>query len=223
MLLGSESSKRLARSSVAVFGLGGVGGGAVEALARAGIGELHLIDMEVFTESNLNRQLLSTRDTIGKAKVDVAKQRILSINPDAKVYTYPLVFGPESQRPDFFCFDFVIDAIDSISGKVEIIRRCAEAEIPMISCMGCGNRMDPSQLYVTDLFKTEYDPLAKIMRKRCRDMGIKHLRVVASKEMPMPAAQPEEGVHVPGSTPFVPPVAGFLLAKEAVAVLLNND
>lgn len=223
MLLGAESSRTLGASSVALFGLGGVGGGALEALARAGIGEFHLIDADSFVESNLNRQLLATRNTLGMKKVDAAKDRVLSINPDAKIYTYPIFFGPDSEGIDFSRFDFVIDAIDSVSGKLEIIKRCSAAGIPMVSCMGCGNRLDPSKLHITDLFKTEYDPLAKVIRKKCREFGIKHLRVVASSEMALrPVNEEGESSRTPGSTPFVPPAAGFLLAQEAVSVLLGR-
>ena len=224
MLLGEDSSKKLAASSVALFGLGGVGGGALEALARAGIGEFHLIDADVFSDSNLNRQLLATRNTLGMKKVDAAKDRVLSINPDAKVYTYPIFFGPDSEGIDFSCFDFVIDAIDSVSGKLEIIKRCSELGIPMVSCMGCGNRLDPSKLHITDLFKTEYDPLAKAIRKKCREFGIKHLRVVASNETALHPVDAEgKPSRIPGSTTFVPPAAGFLLAQEAVSVLLAKE
>lgn len=227
MLLGEESTAILASSSVALFGLGGVGGGALEALARSGIGEFHLIDGDVFSESNLNRQLLATVDSIGKSKVEVGRQRILSINPNAKVFTYPVFYLPEKDNGvDFSKFDFVIDAIDTIAAKIDIIRICHELNVPMVSCMGCGNRFDPSKLHVTDLFATTYDPLAKVMRKKCKDLGIKSLRVVASTEPPSKPlfnAEPSSlRRDTPGSTPFVPPVAGYLLAQEAVMRILKK-
>jgi tRNA A37 threonylcarbamoyladenosine dehydratase len=229
MLLGSACLEKLAHSSVAIFGLGGVGGASVEALARAGVGEFHLIDPDEFNLSNLNRQILSSRKTIGRPKVEVAKERILDINPDAKVFTYPVFYLPdEDGGVDFSRFDYVIDAIDTVTAKVEIIRRCNELGIGIISCMGCGNRLDPSKLAVTDLFKTEGDPLSKVMRQKCRALGIKKLKVVYSTEEPLtPAFKIESDSptrrDVPGSTPFVPPVAGYLLAKEAVLDLTGFD
>ena len=228
MLIGQDAIKKLASSSVALFGLGGVGGAALEALARAGVGTFHLVDPDSFNTSNLNRQILATRDTIGVKKVEVARARVLAINPNAKVYVYPIFYLPHQDTSlDFHDFDFVIDAIDTVSAKVDIIRRCHDLGIPMVSCMGCGNRMDPSKLSLTDLFKTEGDPLSKVLRQKCRGLGINHLRVVYSTEPPMtPLFHIESDSptrrDVPGSLPFVPPAAGFLLAKEAVCVLLKS-
>lgn len=226
MLLGAEALRKLSSARVAIFGLGGVGGGALEALARMGIGEFHLIDPDDFNESNLNRQILSTRSALGKKKVDVAKERVLSINPEAKVFTYPCFFLPEDTTIDFSQFDFVIDAIDTVKAKVGIIARCKELGIPMVSCMGCGNRLDPSKLRVTDLFKTENDPLAKVMRKKCRELGVKHLPVVYSIEEPLtPRFKVESDSpvrrDVPGSCALVPPVAGYLLAHYAVTQIIG--
>ena len=229
MLLGEDALNRLSRSRVAVFGLGGVGGAALEALVRMGVGELHLIDADAFNESNLNRQILSTRENLGQPKVEVAKNRVLSIDPEAKVFLYPLFYLPgEDNGIPFDAFDFVVDAIDTVSAKADIIRVCHEKGIPMVSCMGCGNRMDPSSLRLVDLFKTENDPLAKIMRKKCRELGVKALPVVYSIE---PSMKPKFQVDsdsptrrdVPGSTALVPPVAGYFLAYQAVKMLLEKQ
>ncbi|MCR5349095.1 MAG: tRNA threonylcarbamoyladenosine dehydratase [Bacilli bacterium] len=229
MVLGEEAIVKLSSARVAVFGLGGVGGAAMEALVRAGVGELHLIDPDTFNESNLNRQILSSVDTLGKKKTDVAKARALAINPIIHVYTYPIFFLPdhESELP-FDQFDFVIDAIDTLSAKVAIALECKQRGIPMIACLGCGNRINPSALKVTDLFKTEGDPLAKAMRKACREKGIDRLPVVFSTEAPIPPLFKIESDSptrrdVPGSTPFVPPVAGYLLAQYAVMRLIGFD
>ncbi len=228
LLLGEESTSLLASKHVALFGLGGVGGAALEALARSGIGEFTLVDADTFVSSNLNRQLLATQQTLGKDKVEVGKERILSINPDAVVHTVKAFVLPENVSSlTFASFDFVIDAIDTISAKMAIIIECSKTNVPVISCMGCGNRLDPSKLRVCDLFDTSYDPLAKVMRKKCRDAGIASLPVVTSLEeaaVPLKRIQAEGPTRrdVPGSTPFVPPVAGYLLAQYAVLALLKQ-
>ena len=228
MLLGKPALEKLSSCSVAVFGLGGVGGSAVEALARLGIGEFHLIDPDTFNETNMNRQLLATNETLGKKKVEVAKNRILSINPDAKVHCYDEFFLPNKETNlDFSRFDFVVDAIDTISAKLEIIRRCAELHIPMASSLGMGNRMDPGQVKSGDLFETTHDPLAKALRKGCREMGVTSLRVVYSLEPPLEpkfrlASDGPSRRDVPGSLALVPPVAGYLLAHEALKALLGD-
>ncbi len=227
MLLGKEATESLANKTVAVFGLGGVGGAAFEALVRMGVGHIHVIDADRFNVSNLNRQILSTREQIGRLKVDVAEERAKAINPDIEIAKHPLFYLPETAGEiPFGDFDFVIDAIDTVSAKVDIIRVCKEKNIPMVSCLGCGNRLDPSKLFLTDLFKTHGDPLAKVLRKKCRDMGISSLRVVCSSEEPL---EPKFKVEsdsptrrdVPGSAAFVPPAAGYLLAYEAVRVMMN--
>lgn len=229
MVFGSEALERLSHARVAVFGLGGVGGACVEALARAGVGEFHLIDPDAFNESNLNRQCLSSRDVLGELKTEVAKRRILSINPNAKVCTYPMFFLPEKEDEiPFSSFDYVVDAIDTLSAKLCIAKKCHELGIKEISCMGCGNRIDPTKLRVSDLFKTENDPLAKAMRKGCRERGIPHLRVVWSIETPIKtkftvASDSPTRRDVPGSTPFVPPAAGILLAQRVVLDLTGFD
>ena len=229
MLIGEESVARLHKARVMVFGLGGVGGNAVEALARAGIGEFDLIDADSFAKSNLNRQTLSSLPNIGRKKVDVAEERIKSINPSAIVHKHAHFYLPEDPGDiEIEKADFVIDAIDTVSAKMDIIIKCYSLGIPMVSALGCGNRLDPSKLVIADIHKTELDPLAKVIRKNCRDAGIKSLRVVYSTETPIKPMTPalEEGGPrraIPGSSPFVPPAAGILLAYEAVTTLLNKE
>lgn len=227
MLLGEKALKILAGSTVAVFGLGGVGGACFEALVRSGVGTLHLIDNDCFSESNLNRQILSSQENLGRQKVDVAEERARSINPNVRIVKHPLFVLPENMASiPFDSFDFVVDAIDTVSAKVSIIEICHRLGIPMVSCLGCGNRLDPSKLLLTDLYKTQGDPLAKVLRKKCRDLGVTSLRVVCSSEEPIrPKFKIESDSptrrDVPGSAPFVPPAAGYLLAYEAVRVLLD--
>ena len=228
MLLGEENLEKLSRRSVAIFGLGGVGGGALEALARAGVGEFHLVDADTFNESNLNRQLLATHETIGRRKVEVARDRILSINPDARVYLYPVFYLPGETSLPFDAFDFVIDAIDTVAAKTALAEECFKRGIPEVMCLGMGNRFDPSKIKIGDLYETAGDPLAKMMRKKCRELGIKKLKVAYSTEEPMePLFKIESDSptrrDVPGSLPFVPPVAGYLLAHEAIRVLLSSS
>ena len=228
MLLGADKIERLTNASVAIFGLGGVGGGALEALARLGIGEFHLIDNDEFALSNLNRQILSTRENIGVKKVEAAKARVLAINPEAKVFIYPLFYLPDQNEDiDFSLFDFVVDCIDTVSAKKDIIKKCHERNIGIVSVMGCGNRLDPRKLTTCDIFETQGDPLSKIMRKACREMGIAALRVVYSTEEPLTPLFKEESSSptrrdVPGSISLVPPVAGYLAAYEAMQYLTKN-
>lgn len=228
MLLGEEKLEKLFAASVAVFGLGGVGGGAIEALARAGVGTFHLVDADTFSPSNINRQILATHETLGKDKVEVAKERILAINPAAKIFAYKTFYLPGDTTIPFDAFDYVIDAIDTVSAKVDIAAECHKRNIPEVMCLGMGNRMDPGKIRVGDLFETAGDPLAKVMRKKCRELGIASLRVVYSTEEPMePLFKIESDSptrrDVPGSLPFVPPVAGYRLAFEAVRYLLDKE
>ena len=226
-LLGSQAMEKLAKTRVAIFGLGGVGGNAFEALVRMGIGEFDLIDFDVFSVTNLNRQLLATSDAIGEKKTEIAKKRALSINPNVNIHVHDLLYLPEKENDlDFAKFDYVIDAIDTVEGKIGLILECQRLGIPVISCMGCGNRIDPSKLKVGDIHKTEMDPLAKVMRSRCRKEGIKKLKVVYSLEKPLVPVTPIEGEaggkkNPPGSTSLVPPVAGILLASEVIKDLLS--
>ena len=220
--------EKLSSSRVAVFGLGGVGGNAFEALVRMGIGEFDIIDFDTFSPSNLNRQLLATVDAIGRKKTEIARLRALSINPDVKINVHDLLYLPGKDNDlDFSKYDYVIDAIDTVEGKIGIILECQRLGVPVISCMGCGNRLDPSKLRVADIHKTEMDPLAKIMRSRCRKEGIKKLKVVYSIEQPLTPVTPIEGEaggkkNPPGSTSLVPPAAGILLAHEVVKDLLER-
>ena len=223
MLLGESAIEKLNNARVAIFGLGGVGGYALEALARSGIGTLHLIDSDTLSISNINRQILATHESVGALKVDAAKARVLSINPDCQVFTYPIFFTPETADAlDFSQFDYVIDAIDTVTGKLCLIEKAADAGISVISCMGTGNRLDASALRVMDISKTTNCGLARVMRKELRKRGINHLKVVCSLEEPLtPVGAEEEAAalgkrQIPGSTAFVPGAAGLLLAGEVI-------
>lgn len=183
LLLGAEAMTKLHDSRVAVFGVGGVGGYTVEALARSGVGALDLIDDDKVCLTNLNRQIIATRKTVGRFKVDVAEERVHDIDPDIKVTTYKTFFGPETQDSfDFSQFDYVVDAIDTVTGKIALVMKCKEAGVPIICSMGAGNKMDPTRFEVTDIYKTSVCPLAKVMRTECRKRRIKHLKVVYSRE-----------------------------------------
>ena len=223
MLLGESAIEKLNNARVAIFGLGGVGGYALEALCRSGIGTLHLIDSDTLSISNLNRQILATHDTVGMLKVEAARARVRAINPDCRVFTYPIFFTPETADAlDFSQFDYVIDAIDTVTGKLCLIEKAADAGIPVISCMGTGNRLDASALRVMDISKTSNCGLARVMRKELRKRGINHLKVVCSLEEPLtPMGGVEEAValgkrQIPGSNAFVPGAAGLLLAGEVI-------
>lgn len=236
LLFGRESMEKLSRCRVAVFGIGGVGGYTVEALARSGIGALDLIDDDKICLTNLNRQLHATRKTVGMYKVDVAAQRIAEINPDAQVRTYKTFFMPDTaEQFDFTQYDYVVDAIDTVTGKVALVEAANAARTPIISSMGAGNKLDPTAFEVADIYQTSVCPLAKVMRKELRDRGIPALKVVYSKE---PAMKPIEDMsiscrahcicppgtarkctqrrQVPGSNAFVPSVAGLIIAGEVV-------
>lgn len=248
LLLGAPSVEKLAASKVAVFGVGGVGGYVVEALARSGIGAFLLVDNDRVSLSNLNRQIVATRDTLGLYKVDAAKDRILSINPDAEVEVKKCFFLPENASDiDFAGFDYVVDAVDTVTAKLQIVMSAKEAGVPVISSMGAGNKLDPTKFEVTDVFKTEMDPLAKVMRRELKKRGIHSLKVVYSKEKPVsPVPVLEESAEqndslnassaeisgektirgarrqTPGSTAFVPAAAGLIIAAEVVKDLTRN-
>ena len=213
---------RLSRARVAVFGIGGVGGYTVEALARSGIGALDLFDNDTVCLSNLNRQIIATHRTIGMYKTDAAKERILSINPDARVFAHTMFFMPETaDQIDFSQFDYVVDAIDTVAGKIELAVRSYAAHVPIISSMGAGNKKNASAFEVADIYKTSVCPLARVMRRELRARGIPSLKVVYSKEIPikpLPACEdlPQGRRSIPGSTAFVPSVAGLILAGEVV-------
>ena len=214
-IMGSEALCRLAEAHVAVFGLGGVGGHAAEALARAGVGALSLIDMDTVDETNLNRQLVALRSTIGRNKTDVLAERIADIDPDCRVTKYTMFYLPETADAiDISRFDYVIDAVDTVAAKICLVEKSREAGVPIICSMGTGNRLDPSKLMVTDIGRTSGDPLAKAVRVELRKRGIEHLPVVFSEELPV-----KTGTRAPGSAPFVPAAAGLLLASHVVREL----
>lgn len=220
LLLGADGMEKLKNARVAVFGIGGVGGHAFEALVRSGVGTIDIFDNDTVALTNLNRQIIATRETLGKSKVDVAKERALSINPNVTINAHNCFFMPETADEfDFTNYDYVIDAIDTVKGKIEIIMRADKANVPVISCMGAGNKLDPTKFEVTDIYKTSVCPLARTMRYELRRRGIKKLKVVYSREEPIkPAESSEQTVRrsVPGSTAFVPAVAGLIAAGEAV-------
>ena len=217
MLLGEEGLARLGAARVAVFGVGGVGGHAVEALARSGVGALDLIDNDVVAPSNLNRQIVALHSTIGRYKVDVAAERIHDINPDCRVTAHRLFFTPETAAQfDFAQYDYVVDAIDTVTGIVQLIVSAKAAGTPIICAMGAGNKLDPTRFEVADIHQTEVCPLARVMSRECRRRGIRGVKVVYSREEPVQTAAPAEGKPVPGSTAFVPAVAGMVLAGEVV-------
>ena len=220
LLLGSQALAKLAAARVAVFGIGGVGGYAVEALVRSGIGALDLIDSDKVDMTNLNRQILATHKTVGQYKVDVAAERIKEINPDCKVKTYKMFFLPETATQfDFKQYDYVIDAIDTVSGKIGLVMAANAAGVPIISAMGAGNKLDASAFEVADIYKTSVCPLAHVMRKELKKRGIKKLKVVYSKEPPLqPAEKVADGARrqIPASIAFVPAAAGMILAGEVI-------
>ena len=221
MLLGEAAMDVLRRSRVAVFGVGGVGGYVVEALARSGIGSLDLIDNDTVALSNLNRQIIAARSTIGEYKVDAAKKRVLDINPECTVRVYQTFFLPETEDEfDFAQYDYVVDAIDTVKGKLALAQKAQKANTPIISAMGAGNKLDPTAFEVADIYKTSVCPLARVMRYECRKRGIKKLKVVYSKEAPVRPVKDsgEDSVRrdTPGSVSFVPSVAGLIIAGEVV-------
>ena len=223
MLLGTEALERLQAARVAVFGIGGVGGYTVEALARSGIGQLDLIDSDCVSISNINRQILATHSTIGLPKVEAARRRILDINPGCMVRTHEIFYTPETAGQfDFSQYDYIVDAIDTLTGKLALVERANAAGTPIICCMGTGNKLDASAFEVADISKTSMCPLARIMRKELGKRGIKHLKVVYSKEEALtPTGWEEEAAalgkrQIPGSVAFVPGAAGLILAGEVI-------
>ena len=219
LVLGKEAMEHLSRCRVAVFGIGGVGGYVCEALARSGVGTLDLVDNDTVCLSNINRQIIATGKTVGRYKTDVMKERILDINPDAEVNTYQCFFLPENASDfPFDKYDYVVDAIDTVTAKIELVMQCREKGIPIISSMGAGNKLDPTQFRVTDVFKTKMDPLARVMRYELKKRGVNKLKVVYSEEKPIKPAEDVVigGRTIPGSTAFVPSVAGLIIAAEVI-------
>ncbi len=241
LVIGKEGLEKLSNTKVAIFGLGGVGSFVLEGLVRAGVGNFVLIDDDRICLTNLNRQILATRKTVGQPKVEVAKQRILDINPDANVEIHQEFFMPETEGILDNSIDYIVDCIDTVTAKIELVVRADKLNIPIISCMGTGNKLDPTRFEVTDIYKTSVCPLAKVMRKELRSRGIKKLKVVYSKEEPVRLNETTENSckhncicppgtkrkctirnQVPGSVSFVPSVAGLIIAGEVVKSILNN-
>ncbi|MGN0299294.1 MAG: ThiF family adenylyltransferase [Lachnospiraceae bacterium] len=222
LLLGEEAMKKLQSARVAVFGIGGVGGYVVEALVRSGVGALDLIDNDTVMITNLNRQIIATQKTLGQYKVDVMRERIMDINPACQVRTYRCFYLPETKDTfDFSAYDYVVDAIDTVAGKISLVMQAKETGVPIISSMGAGNKLNPAEFEVADIYNTSVCPLAKVMRRELKKRGVKALKVVYSKEEPkMPLTEyTEEGVSkrkIPGSTAFVPSVVGLIIASEVV-------
>ena len=225
LLLGQEAMQKLKNAKVAVFGLGGVGGYVVEALARSGVGSLELVDHDTVSLTNLNRQILATRSTVGMAKAEAAAQRVLDIDPEIQVTARQEFFGPDTAHTfDFSSYSYVVDAIDTVTGKLALITAAQAAGVPILSCMGTGNKLDPTRFQIADITKTSVCPLARIMRKECAKRGIRHLKVLFSTEDPIPsdpsALQTEELPQgrraLPGSVAFVPSVAGLIIAGEVI-------
>lgn len=224
-LIGTEALEKLWQSCVAVFGIGGVGGYVAESLARAGIGKLVLVDRDVVSISNLNRQIIATHSSIGQAKVDVMKARIADINPDCEVEAHQCFYLPENKDAfDFTKYDYVVDAVDTVTAKLQLILQAQEAGVPIISCMGTGNKLNPAMLEVEDIYKTSVCPLAKVMRHELKKRGVKKCKVVYSKELPHKSGlfDEETGKAVPGSMSFVPGAAGLLIASQVVKELINK-
>ena len=234
MLLGQETLEKLKNAHVAVFGVGGVGGYVAEALARSGVGKFDLIDNDTVALSNINRQIIALHSTVGQYKVDVMKARILDINPETEVTVHKCFFLPEnSEEFDFSKYTYIVDAIDTVTAKLELIVRANEAGVPIISSMGTGNKLDPTRLEVSDIYKTEVCPLARVMRAELKKRGIKKLKVVYSKEQPVKRKNCEEKQispenqgrikDVPGSVAFVPSVAGLIIAGQVILDIRGEE
>ena len=225
MLIGGEAMARLRAARVAVFGVGGVGGYAVEALARSGIGALDLIDSDTVCLSNLNRQIIATRGTVGRYKVDVAAERVASIDPEITVRTYRTFYLPETAGEfNFTDFDYIVDAIDTVAGKIALALNAREAGVPIISALGTGNKLDPAKLMLGDIYETSVCPLARVMRRELRRRGVERLTVLWSSEEPVKPLAPEEESPrrgLPGSTAFVPGAGGLIIAGKVVRDLIG--
>lgn len=240
MLLGEKALATLQKARVAVFGIGGVGGYTVEALVRSGVGSIDIIDNDKVCLSNLNRQIIATKDTVGRLKTEVMKERILSINPDVEVYEHPCFFLPENvDQFDFTQYDYVVDAVDTVTAKIALVMEAKKAGVPIISSMGAGNKLDPTAFEVADIYKTSVCPLAKVMRRELKKRDIEQLKVVYSKEVPLqPVAEDTVGADTeatkdaelksgkrrstPGSVAFVPSVVGLIIAGEVIKDLISS-
>lgn len=236
LIFGKENMEKLSRARVAIFGIGGVGGFTAEALARSGVGTLDLIDDDKVCLTNINRQIFATRKTVGRLKVDVAKERLLEINPDMTINTYKTFYMPETAAQfDFTQYDYVVDAIDTVTGKIELVMNADKCSVPIICSMGAGNKVDPTQFEVADIYSTSVCPLARVMRYELKKRGIRKLKVVYSKEKPIPPSEDKaisckqhcicppgtarkctQRNQVPGSNAFVPSVVGLIIAGEVI-------
>ena len=223
LLFGLDAMEKLKNAHVCVFGVGGVGGYVCEALARSGVGSLTLVDNDTVSISNINRQIFALTSTVGMMKTDAAKTRLEDINPDIKITEYNMFYLPETADTiDLTQFDYIVDAIDTVTAKIYLAQKCDDLNIPLISSMGTGNKLDPTQFEVTDIFKTSVCPLARVMRTELKKRGVKKLKVVYSKEQPQTkVADSSNGRHAPGSCAFVPSVAGLVIASEVVKDLIN--
>lgn len=227
LLLGEEAVERLKNSRVAVFGVGGVGGYVAEALARTGVGTFDLIDKDTVSVSNINRQIIATHSTVGRVKVEVMKERILEINPEAEVHIHKCFFLPENASEfDFSKYSYVVDAVDTVTAKIELVMQAQKAGVPIISSMGAGNKLDPSKFEVTDIYKTSVCPLARVIRRELKKRDVKHLKVVYSTEKALEPkfdlSEKEGRRAVPGSVAFVPSAAGLIAAGEVINDLIRN-
>ncbi|WP_044937327.1 tRNA threonylcarbamoyladenosine dehydratase [Pseudobutyrivibrio sp. LB2011] len=230
LLLGKEAMERLENKRVAIFGIGGVGGYVCEALVRSGVGHFDLVDNDTVSLTNINRQIIATHSTVGRQKVEVMKERMLDINPNADISIHQCFFLPENANEfPFETYDYVVDAVDTVTAKIEIIMRCKELGVPVISAMGAGNKLDPSRFRVADIYKTTMCPLAKVMRKEMKKRGIRDLKVVFSDEMPVSPIETQDMEPLnpgkratPGSIAFAPSAAGLVLASEVLKDLTNG-
>ena len=224
LLIGEENINKLKKVKVAIFGIGGVGSYVLEGLVRSGVQKFILVDNDKVSLTNLNRQVIATNDTINRPKVEVAKERVLSINPNAEIETYQEFFMPETEGILDNTISYIIDAVDTVTAKIELVLRANKLNIPIISSMGTGNKLDPTKFEVTDIYKTSVCPLAKVMRKELKQRGIKKLKVVYSKEEPIKPSKSDEETskkQVPGSVSFVPSVAGLIIAGEVIKDIIN--
>lgn len=225
LILGEEGMRRLSAAKVIVFGAGGVGGAVIEALARGGVGEIHVVDPDCLSESNVNRQILAVSDTVGKNKAEAAVERILRINPDCRAVAKAHFYLPDDKGGITLSdYDYVVDAIDTVSAKLALIEEATESGVPIICSMGTGNKLDPTRITVSDISKTNTCPLAAVIRRECRKRGIKKLKVVWSDETPVKVTSEEShGRHAPGSVSFVPPVAGYVAAGEVIRHIAGKE
>ena len=224
-VLGADGVERLARARVAVFGIGGVGGHLCEALARAGVGAIDIVDRDTVSLSNINRQVVASHSTVGRPQVEIMAERIADINPACRVGAYQMFYLPETaQELDLSAYDYVADCVDTVAAKLELAVRCAEAGVPLIAAMGAGNKLHPERIRLGDIFKTEVDPLARVMRRELKVRGIRHLLCAWSDEPPIPSnIIGEDGRPAPGSVSFVPSAMGLVMAGEIVRYLASNQ